>query len=471
MKLHCFGATQEVTGSCFLIENQNKKILIDCGLIQGRAIDEKRNYEPFPFNPKEIDAVILTHAHIDHSGKLPVLIKNGFAGKIISHPATIDLCEIMLKDAGFLNEKDVEQLNHKRERKGLDYIQPLYTVKDAVDTMRFFSPLDYNQIDEILPNIKIRLLDAGHILGSAIVEIWLSEKGVSRKIVFSGDLGRQELPILQDPTFIKEADVVIMESTYGDRNLPAWKDTIKEFSRIIDEALAAKGNILIPSFAVGRSQEILYSLFVNYDKLPLQNTYIFLDSPMAIEVTKVYTKHWKLYDKAAKNLIKTSGSPYQLPNLRLTVDTAQSMSINQIKQGAIIIAGSGMCDGGRIRHHLKHNIWRKQCHLLFVGYQAHGTLGRTILEGATEIRLWGERIRVAAKVHSIDGFSAHADQATLLKWYSHFENKPPLILVHGETSALSVLQNEIYQRFTVHPWIPKYKEIYDLIKKQPIPIA
>lgn len=470
MKLHCFGATQEVTGSCFLIENQNKKILIDCGLIQGRAIDEKRNYDALPFTAKELDVVILTHAHIDHSGRLPILVKNGFSGKIISHPATIDLCDIMLRDTGFLNEKEVETLNRKRERKGLDYIEPLYTVKDAINTMPFFSPLPYDKIEEILPNVKIRFLDAGHILGSAIVEMWLSEGGVTRKVVFSGDLGRQGLPILKDPTFVKNADVVIMESTYGDRNIQSWKETIKEFSQIIDEALASKGNILIPAFAVGRSQEILYSLFVNYDKLPLQNTYIFLDSPMAIEATKVYTKHWQLYDKATKDLIKTSGSPYQLPNLRLTVDTEQSMAINQIKQGAIIIAGSGMCEGGRIRHHLKHNIWRKQCHLLFVGYQAQGTLGRMLIEGASEIRLWGERVRVAAKIHSINGFSAHADQETLLKWYGHFESSPALILVHGEISALSTLQNEIYQKFTVHPWIPKYKDSYDLIKRQPTPV-
>ena len=465
MKLHCFGATQEVTGSCYMIENQSHKILIDCGLFQGIREEERRNFDPFPFDPKEIDAVVLTHAHIDHSGRLPILFKQGFKGKIFTHPATHDLCDIMLRDAGFLNEKDVESENRKRERKGLDLIEPLYTIKEAIEAMRSFELIPYDEKHEILPNIRIRLLDAGHILGSAIIEIWLSEKGVNRKLVFSGDIGRQELPILKDPTFVKEADLVIMESTYGDRDLPHWDETLKEFSRIVEEAMQTKGNILIPSFAVGRSQEILYSFFTNYDKLPIQNTYIFLDSPMAIKVTEVYSKHWKLYDKATKELIKKSGSPYHVPNLRLTVDTQDSMSINQIKQGAIIIAGSGMCDGGRIRHHLKHNIWRKNCHLIFVGYQARGTLGRQILEGAKDIHLWGERIRVNAHIHTIDGFSAHADRKTLLKWYGHFENLPPLALVHGEKASMDSLQEAIYQKYTVRAWIPQYKDCYDLIKK------
>lgn len=468
MQLYFYGATQEVTGSCFLLEFSDKRVLIDCGLLQGSQKHELHNFDPFPFDVHSIDAVLLTHAHIDHSGKLPLLKKRGFKGKIYTHHATSDLCNIMLQDAGFLNEKDVELENRKRERKGLDLIAPLYTVKDALDTMQFFETLDYDVKREILPNLSMRLNDAGHILGSAIIEVWVSEGGVTRKLVFSGDLGRKDMPILKNPAVIKEADLVIMESTYGDRTLPHWNETLTQFSEILHETSQTNGNILIPSFAVGRSQELLYTFFVNFDTLPLKNALIFLDSPMAVEVTKVYSRHWNLYDKAAKKIIKEYGSPYHLPNLRLCVSTEESMAINQIKQGAIIIAGSGMCDGGRIRHHMKHNIWRRNCHLIFVGYQAEGTLGRRILDGASEINLWGEIIQVKAKVHVVNSFSAHADQTGLLDWYGQFDSLPPIALVHGESSSIDRLAQEIYKRFTVYAWIPKFKDRYDLIKQKPI---
>jgi len=462
------GATQEVTGSCFLIQNQSHKILVDCGLLQGSYTQEKRNFEAFPFEPSQIDAVLLTHAHIDHSGKLPLLVKAGFKGKIYTHHATKDLCNIMLQDAGFLNEKDAETENRKRERRGQALQKPLYTVQDAIQAIKYFDTFDYNHKKEIFPNVSIKLSDAGHILGSAIIEIWLSEGGINRKVVFSGDLGRKAMPILKDPAILKNADLALMESTYGDRSLSPWEESSKQFSEIICDARKSKGNILIPSFAVGRSQEILYSFHEHFEALDLKNSLIFLDSPMAIKITEVYAKHRSLYDKQTKKIIRTSGSPYELPNLRLCVSTAESMAINQIKDGAVIIAGSGMCNGGRIRHHLKHNIWRKQSHIIFVGYQAENTLGRSILNGAKEINLWGERIKVSAHVHMIDGFSAHADQTSLLNWYGHFENLPPLILIHGELKAMKSLSQEIYNRYTVHPWIPEYKSQYDLIKKKPI---
>ena len=468
MKIQFFGATQEVTGSCFLIKIQSHKILVDCGLLQGSHTTERQNFAPFPFDASKIDAVLLTHAHIDHSGKLPLLIKAGFKGKIYTHHATKDLCNIMLQDAGFLNEKDVEIENRKRERRGQELLTPLYTVQDAIQTMQYFKTLPYSSKQEVIPNVSIKLNDAGHILGSAIIEVWLSEGGVTRKVVFSGDLGRKDMPILRDPTIIKNADLVLMESTYGDRTLPPWKENLQQFSEIVREARQSRGNILIPSFAVGRSQEILYSFHEHFDTLSLKNSLIFLDSPMAIKVTAVYAKHWGLYDKAAKNIVKISGSPYELPNLRFCIDTAESMAINRIKEGAIIIAGSGMCNGGRIRHHLKHNIWRKQCHLIFVGYQAESTLGRRILNGAKEIKLWGEKIKVSAKVHMVTGFSAHADQTSLLNWYGNFDTLPPLILIHGEIKAMKILSQEIYNRYTIHPWIPKYKDQYDLIKREPI---
>lgn len=469
MELQFLGATQEVTGSCFLITTQHHRLLVDCGLIQGSPQEEKRNAKPFPFKANKIDAVLLTHAHIDHSGRLPYLIKQGFQGKIYTHSATRDLCSIMLKDAAFIYEKDLELDNRKRARKGLPLLEPLYDITDVERTLTHIQGLEYGQLIEFLPGFKMRLNDAGHILGSAIIELFVNEKGNARKLVFSGDLGRKNMPILKDPTSLKEADFVIMESTYGDRLLPTWQENLEAFSQIISDALKTKGNILIPSFAVGRAQELLYLFKEQYDSLPIQNTLIFLDSPMAIEATKVYSKHWMLYDQETKHFIETHGSPYELPNLRLCVKSEDSMAINNISQGAVVIAGSGMCDGGRIRHHLKHNIWRKQCHVVFVGYQAYGTLGREILEGAKHIKLWGERIKVAAQIHHINGFSAHADQEALIHWYGCFQNRPPVCLIHGEKKAQQELQKHLSEKYTIHPWIPGYRDKIDLISKKFMP--
>lgn len=469
MEIQFLGAAREVTGSCFLIQTHQHRILVDCGLIQGSRKQAARNFKPFPFDPETIDALILTHAHIDHSGKIPVLIKAGFKGKIYTHPATIDLCHIMLQDGGFLNEKDTELENRKRARRGQPPLTPLYTVQEAQKAMTFFSPLTYDHKCEILPQATLKLSDAGHLLGSAIIELWLTEKGVTRKLVFSGDLGRKNMPLLRDPTPIQNADLVVMESTYGDRFLPDWNSALEEFSKVIIQARQSKGNILIPSFAVGRSQEILYAFHEHFKALSLEKALIFLDSPMAIEVTKVYAKHWPLYDKEAKRVVQRTGSPYHLPNLRLSLSTQESMAINQVRQGAIIIACSGMLDGGRIRHHLKHNLWRKQCHLIFVGYQAQGTLGRRILEGAKEIKLWSELIQVNAKIHMISGFSAHADQTGLCQWYHQFSQRPPVALVHGELNGLHGLASTLHEQFGIKPWIPKYRDRYDLIHHVPLP--
>ena len=411
MEIQFVGATKEVTGSCHLLKVGGHKILLDCGLIQGRRKDEARNREPFPFNPGEIDAVVLSHAHIDHSGRIPLLVKAGFKGPVYTQKASRDLCRIMLKDSGYLQEKDAEWDNRKRERKGLSLVEPLYTLDDAQVAMHQFKGIDYNVKKKILPGIMLRFRDAGHILGSAIVELWLEENGVKRKIVFSGDLGNAGEPILRDPTMIDEADLVLMESTYGDRLHRSREATWEEIHEIASTIKNKSGNILIPAFAVGRSQGIIYTFGKNYLDWELDRWEVFLDSPMAIEATEVYVRHSDLYDEEASELWRHAKEKPLLPNLRLTRTANQSMRLNKIHSGAIIIAGSGMCTGGRIRHHLKHNIWRSDCHVIIVGFQARGTTGRALVDGADSIKLWGETIRVAAKIHTVGGLSAHADQA------------------------------------------------------------
>lgn len=442
--IQCFGAAGEVTGSCHLVQVGAQRILLDCGLIQGDRKNEARNREPFPFDPKSIDVVVLSHAHIDHSGRIPLLIKSGYRGPIYTQHATTDLCRTMLRDSGSLSEKDAEWENRKRERKGLPLIEPLYTVQDVEVAMEYFEGLNYGQQQQILPGVKLRLTDAGHILGSAIVELWLNHNGQQCKLVFSGDLGRSGMPILGDPTPIHDADLVLMESTYGDRLHRSWEQTQSELHEIFNDALSnGRGNILIPAFAVGRTQEILYLFAKNYKEWKLDRWHIFLDSPMAIEATDAYARNSELFDDESLKLWRHHHERSLLPNLHFTRTAEESMQINRLRAGAIIIAGSGMCNGGRIKHHLKHNIWRQECHLIITGYQAYGTLGRTIVDGAEHIRLWGETIRVAAKIHTIGGLSAHADQNGLVKWYSHFEDHPPLMLVHGEAQASDSLADRL----------------------------
>ena len=437
MKIQFFGATEEVTGSCALITVGKRRILLDCGLFQGTDIEEQRNYQAFPFNPSKIDAVILSHAHIDHSGRLPLLLKAGFKGHIYTHRASRDLCNILLQDSAYLNEKDAEIENRKRARKGLKSIEPLYTQTDAKKVIRKCKGLEYGKRYELYPEIEFCLRDAGHILGSAIIELWLTQGEETRKITYSGDLGHVDIPILRNPEFIDKSDWVIMETTYGDRCHRPASETVDEIDNAIKAARQDGGNILIPAFAVGRTQEILYLFSQYYDQWNLHEWNIFLDSPMAIATTETYLKYTELYDEDAQRLIQNRSFDDILPRLHISRTANQSMQLNKIQSGAIIIAGSGMCTGGRIKHHLKHNIWKRACHLMIVGFQARGTLGRTLVDGAKKIRLWGETINVAAHIHTIGGLSAHADQHGLYKWYDAFKNKPRLILVHGEKEAMS----------------------------------
>lgn len=463
MQITFLGATREVTGSCHLIELKDFKILLDCGLIQGSHEQEELNRKPFDFDPSRIDAVVLSHAHIDHSGRLPLLKKQGFEGPVYAQSATIDLGKILLEDAGYLNEHSAEWENRKRERKGLDLIEPLYTYDDAQQVLGEFESLEYRQAREILPGIQITLYDAGHILGSSIVEVQLTQGSEQRTLIYSGDLGHSGEPILKNPSQLHHADLVIMESTYGDRLHRSWQATWQELGEIIRSARNDKANILIPAFTVGRTQELLYIFGQFYDDWELDKWQIFLDSPMAIEATKVYSQHADIYSHNSQRRFKECGNPFDLPNLHPTASTEESIAINSISSGAIIIAGSGMCTGGRIKQHMKHNIWRKHSHLVIVGFQVRGTLGRALVDGADTINLWGETIKVNAEIHTLGGLSAHADQAGLIEWYQNFKHRPPLVLVHGEAEAQDTLCDELKKTTgcDVHP--AEHGETIDLL--------
>ncbi len=444
MQLTFYGAAEEVTGSCCLLEHGTRKILIDCGLFQGRPQDETdKNRKPFPFDPTTLDAVVLTHAHIDHSGRLPMLVNAGFKGQIFTHRASRDLCRIMLKDAGFIHEKNVEWENKKRERKCLPLVSPLYTVEDAKQCMKYFKGMEYGKTFHVTEGIRVKLHDAGHILGASIVELKIRFKHNTKTIIFSGDLGKTHSLLLHDPETNFTADLVIMESTYGNRLHRSEQGTLTEFQDILHTAHKQKGNVLIPSFAVGRTQELLYLFKQHYKEWGLDNWHIFLDSPMAIEATSVYSRHKALHNPAAAKLWQQSNPEASLPNLHFTRTANQSMNLNNVRSGAIIIAGSGMCNGGRIRHHFKHNIWRSNCHIVMVGFQAQGTPGRALIDGAKYIRLWGETVRVQAKIHTVGGLSAHADQAGLVRWFTRIENQPRLVLVHGESNAINTLREQV----------------------------
>ncbi len=419
-----------------MVRTDEHTVLLECGLIQGGRAEEQRNRDPFPVPVDEIDAVILSHAHIDHSGRVPLLVKRGYDGPVYMQHATRALCKIMLPDSGYLNEKDAEWENKKRGKKGQTPVQALYTRKDGELCMAQFQSVGYGDDVELAPGLVLRFHDAGHILGSSIVELEYEEDKQTRTLVFSGDLGYRDAPLMNSPKRLRHADTVLMESTYGDRLHRPFAETIEELTGVFETARAAQGNILVPAFTVGRTQDLLYLMAKNYDRWGLDGWHIFLDSPMGIEATEAYSRYRHLY---SARLFGADSHLPALPNFHETKTTEDSMTINQVHSGAIIIAGSGMCSGGRIHHHLKNNIWRPECHLVIVGYQAYGTLGRRLVDGVEEIRLWGDNYKVRAQVHTIGGLSAHADQADLLDWYGAFEDKPPVYLVHGEPHAQRAL--------------------------------
>ncbi|KJS22556.1 MAG: metallo-beta-lactamase [Clostridiaceae bacterium BRH_c20a] len=465
MKITFYGAAETVTGSCFKLTTDNgSNILIDCGLFQGSRELKERNYGDFAFDPSEIDVVLLTHAHIDHSGLIPKLSNKGFQGKIFTTNVTKELCSIMLPDSGHIQEMEVERKNRKLARANKPLLDPIYTVEDAEKCMGQFVGVAYNTPVEILPEIKTIFKDAGHILGSAMIELYVEGK----KILFSGDIGNNDQPIINDPTIIDQADFVIMESTYGNRFHLETEDKATQLVQIINKTIRKGGNLIIPAFAIERTQDLIYHLkkIVNSDLIPKIDIYI--DSPLAIRATEIFCKYPDFYDEDATKLKEEENQCiFDFPGLKYTLSADESKAINFLKNNNIIISASGMCDAGRIKHHLKHNLWKSQTTVLFVGYQAQGTLGRKILDGEKVVRIHGEEVAVNADIENIEGFSAHADQKALVEWVQKFKDKPEKIfLVHGEPEGMQMLAKVIKDETKNNVLIPKVGETIELIRSK-----
>ncbi len=459
MRLSFLGAAREVTGSCFLVETAHVRFLVDCGMIQGGREAEARNRKPFVFEPAALDFVLLTHAHIDHSGLLPKLVHAGFRGPIHTTEATAELLEVMLPDSAHIQETDSRR--EARHARGKRPMPPLYTLEDTWASLKRVQRVGYDREFSPHTRVRCRFRDAGHILGSAIIEVVVTEHGHDTRLVFSGDLGQPGRPILRDPTPIQEADILVMESTYGDRLHQDQAATEDEMTAVIEETLFKRGgNVIMPAFAVGRTQQVLYHLHRFVSEGRLRHPQIFVDSPMATEVTRITRRHLELFDEEARRLAGWHARGIDLPYLHFTASVEESMALNQIRSGAIIISASGMCDAGRIRHHLRHNLPRPECSVLISGFQAQGTLGRHLVDGAQRVRLFGEDIPVRARIHSIGGLSAHADQAALLDWASHFLRPPTrTFVVHGEPKAAQTLADKLRQRFGWRVDIPEQGQV------------
>ena len=476
MRVTFAGAAKCVTGSCTLVETEGRSILVDCGMRQGRDAKNTPVEDGFIFDPHKIDAVFLTHAHIDHSGFIPLLIKQGYTGPVYCTGATARLCSIMFPDAGHIQEMEVEWQNRKRRRAGKKEIAPLYTVEDARQAVKYLSPLEYKQKKAVMPGISVRFIDAGHLLGSASIELYIEEEGQEKKLVFSGDIGNKDKPIIKDPQYISGADIVFMESTYGDRLHNKKIDTKNQLKRTLIDALSHGGNIVIPSFAVGRTQEVLYdiSLLLDEGAVPgLENVPVYIDSPLGIAATEIFdSSSAGYYDKEAM-AFRAKGVKFFAFKTLVVAETAdESKEINFDDRQKIIISSSGMCDAGRIKHHLKHNLWRADSTVLFVGYQAIGTLGRRILDGAKHVKIFGEDINVNAHIERIEGFSGHADQEGLLEWIDHVGTDVKKVFVmHGEEEVSAHFADELKKRGynAVVPGLFETFETCDLVAV-PVPV-
>ena len=462
MKLTFFGAAKAVTGSCHCVEDNGKRILIDCGLQQGR---DERDNRVLDFAPGYIDYVIVTHAHIDHTGRIPLLVKQGFHGRIVTTRLTGQLMSIMLRDSAHIQESDAQWQNQKGRRAGRAPVEPLYTIADAEHAMELVETYEYGELVDLCEGVRLRFTDAGHLLGSACAELWLTEDGVTRKIVFSGDLGNVDQPIIRDPQTIDEADYVVMESTYGDRLHEPPESYTEALAQIIDETFEQGGNVIIPSFAVGRTQELLYFMREMKEEGMVKSHSDFrvcVDSPLANEATRIYSGNLHGYlDEEAIEALK-GGALFQFPGLTLTETSEESKALNLDTSSKVILSASGMCDAGRIRHHLKHNLWRKECTIVFVGYQAEGSLGRALLEGAKSVKLFGEEIAVNARIVNFKGLSSHADRDHLLAWAKHYAPKPRhIFVVHGEASVTEIFAQKLRDAgLAAHA--AEYEEVYDL---------
>jgi metallo-beta-lactamase family protein len=459
LKITFLGAAREVTGSCYLFETDQCRFLVDCGMVQGGRDAPARNHKPFGFDPRTIDFVLLTHAHIDHSGLLPKLALQGFTGPIYTSRASADLLGVMLPDSGHIQEAEAERAQRRHRP---DALPALYTVQDARDSLELLEPVAYDERFMPHPSVACSFRDAGHILGSAIIEIWVTENQKTQKIVASGDLGQPGRPILRDPSRIEEADVLLIESTYGDRNHKNLPATLDELAGVLENTLH-KGNVVVPAFAVGRTQELIYHLHQLTEQGRLSHLNIYVDSPMAVAVTKITKKHFELFDAEARRMTQWQALATNLPNMHFVADVAESMALNQIRSGAIIISASGMCDAGRIKHHLQHNLGRSECSVLITGFQAGGTLGRRLVDGDKVVRIFGEEINVRASIHTLGGFSAHADQQALMNWAGGF-NKPPgrTFVVHGEVAAASHFAQQLRTEKSWTVDVPEIGQSYQL---------
>ncbi len=463
MKLTFFGAARTVTGSCHCVEANGKKILIDCGLQQGR---EERDNRVLDFSPGSVDFVIVTHAHIDHSGRIPLLAKQGFQGQIIATRLTGELLSIMLRDSAHIQESDAQWESRKAERAGRDAVEPLYTMADAEAALKYIVTYEYGRIVELCEGIRLRFVDAGHLLGSSSVELWISENGTERKLLFSGDIGNMDQPVIRNPQYVAQADYVVMESTYGDRSHEIPESYTEALAAIIDETFARGGNVVIPAFAVGRTQELLYFIREIKDRGLVKSAPDFtvcVDSPLANEATQIYAGDLRGYlDEDAIEIMRQGGKLFNFPGLTLVRTSEESKALNLDPSSKVIISASGMCDAGRIRHHLKHNLWRPESTVVFVGFQAEGTLGRRLLDGAESVRLFGEEIAVQAKIVNFKGMSSHADREHLIEWIEQVSPKPrQVFIVHGESSVAELFSQTLQNKgFSAHA--PLLEEVYDL---------
>ncbi|NWG01310.1 MAG: MBL fold metallo-hydrolase [Syntrophaceae bacterium] len=459
MRVEFLGGVRTVTGSATLLERGAFRWLVDCGMFQGGKELEEKNWHLQPYQAESLSFILLTHAHIDHSGLIPKLVQEGFRGKVICTKATRDLCEVMLKDSGHIQEMEAEWQSRKGKRAGKREAVPLYTVNDAEKSLRYFQTVNYGERFPLADGITVCFQDAGHILGSAIIEIWLEEGKENRKLVFSGDLGNSDQPLIKDPSWVEEGDVLWLESTYGNRFHKSRQETVQELLKVVQEAISHQAKVVIPAFAVERTQDIIYTLgqLIRGGSLPLIPIYI--DSPLAISATEIFKRNSDCFDQETQDLLSGGENPLEIPSIIYTRTTEESKAINEDSRSGIIISASGMCDSGRIQHHLKHHLWREESHIVIIGYQAEGTIGRRIVDGAKTVRLFGEEIAVKAHIHTLGGFSAHADQKGLLDWLSHFKNPQLEVFVnHGEEEISTELSRLIHERFHFKTSVPQWRD-------------
>ena len=459
MKLRFLGGVRTVTGSCYYLEGRNFKVLVECGMFQGQEADLV-NRRPFAFDPSALDCLFLTHSHLDHVGLVPRLVKEGFRGRIIATSATADIAELILYDAAHIQETDALWQNRRSMRSGAELTEPLYLPVDVDRALPLFQRKQYGEIEQLCEGVRYRFVNAGHILGSATLELWYRDGEGERKIAFSGDIGRKDNPIVHDPVFVEETDYLTIESTYGNRKHKGMQESLEELIAVIKKTFRKGGNVIIPSFALGRTQDLLFILNKLVKEGRLFKINVFIDSPLGERITRVYAAHPEYFDEEARQLFNIESR--DAIQIHFTRKTEESMALNKIKKEAIIISSSGMCEGGRIRHHLKHNLWRRESSIVFVGYQAEGTLGRQLVDGARTVELLGENIVVRAGIHTLGGFSAHADQNELLTWLCCFRKAPEIFIVHGEEQVAMDFQQAIKKRFPYISHVPRVGDTFEI---------